>query len=160
MNEEKIREIIQEVSFQVNQATKHENSGIFSDMKKMHKETQQTMKAIPLQRAFYTVASLILLVMGWHLVITFNQNAKLATVITSQKNDKTQQEEYQSAADKRIDKLTDTVSSVQIDTAKTAALVDIISSSRFQINTAAVEQRVIKNLSTTSDATNKSISIK
>ncbi len=149
MNEDKIREIV----YQAVQATKQENSGLVSDLHKIHKKTQDDLKkfsGIPLHKAFYGVASIFMVWVAWNSVQIYSQNSQLSTVINSQENTASALETYQTATDAKVNTLVNNLNDVKIDVATTKEIVKLMST-RFQINPDAVENRVNRELATTSN---------
>lgn len=143
---------MREIIYEAVQATKQENSGLVGDLKKIHKKTQDDLKrlpGIPLQVAFYGVASIFLVWVAWNSVQLYEHGGQLAAVIDSQKSTASALDSYKTASDSKIDSLVAGLNEVKVDVATTKEIVKLMST-RFQINPDAVENRINKQLATTS----------
>ncbi len=87
--------------------------------------------------------------LGWSLIKTVALGEQAAAVVEWQKNTDKTLADYQESSEKKIDRLSDDVIELKITSGTTKELVKLISD-RYQINTAAVEARVKRDVGSTS----------
>lgn len=82
---------------------------------------------------------------GFNSLKIITQGEQAASIMEWQKNFTQSSKDYQDATDKKSEKISDDVGQLKIDVATTKELMKLVSD-RYQINTAAVEARVINEV--------------